>query len=107
MEIVQQFQSFSHSPFPLLPAPALRLLLNAPKVAGLLPANVPVPFADVILMREDPTPAPFVGKDRADIPPELLKIIGHLPTPDELDHWLDTRRAEIFAKLATRRERAL
>jgi hypothetical protein len=73
----------------------------------LLPATVPTRPTDMILMRDDPTPAPFIGKDRADIPPELLKIIGHLPTPDELDHWLETRRAEIFGRLATRRERAV
>jgi hypothetical protein len=106
MEIVQQFPSLSHSlfpPYPLLPAPAPRPLLSAPKIAGFLPANVPIPFADTVLMQNDPTPAPFVSKDRAKIPPELLDLIGHLPTPDELRHQYETRRKEIFDKLDARR----
>jgi hypothetical protein len=83
MLIVSQFAPFSHSPFPLLPAPTPRLLLAAPKIAGFLPARVPIVFTDEILMRDDPTPAPFVSKYREKMPPGLLELIGHLPTPDE------------------------
>jgi hypothetical protein len=108
MDIVQQFQPFSHSPFPLLPAPAPRPLLSAPKIAGLLPVTTATPFTDTILMRDDPTPIPRVARDHAAMPPQLLKLIAHLPTPDELNEWVDTRRAEIFGKLAnSRRERAV
>jgi hypothetical protein len=100
MQIVSQFALFSYSPFPALPAP---------RIAGLLPANVaPPPPPYEVLRRNDPTPPPFVSKDRAAMPPEILAIIGHLPAPDELEHWVNQRRAEVFDKLARRmRERAV
>jgi hypothetical protein len=59
MSIVSQFALFSHSPFPLLPAP---------KIAGLLPANVPKP-PEVTILRP--------GEDD---PP-----VYEFPTPEEID----------------------
>jgi hypothetical protein len=106
MRSLSQPAPISYSSFPsflLLPAPVPRLMLSAPKIAGFLPANVPLPFADTVLMQNDPTPPPFVSKDRAKIPPELLDLIGHLPTPDELRHQYETRRKEILDKLEARR----
>jgi hypothetical protein len=106
MCIVSQSTSVSYSlfpSFPLLPAPAPRPLLPAPKVAGLLPARVATPFTDAVLRRDDPTPPPFVSKDRAKLPPEVLYLIGHLPAPDELQHRHETRMREIDEKWEARR----
>jgi hypothetical protein len=109
MCIVSQSTSVSYSlfpPFPLLPAPAPRRLLTAPKVAGLLPARVAAPFdsvTDSVLLRDDPTPPPFVSKDRAKLPPEVLHLIGHLPAPDELQHRHETRMRAINEKWEARR----
>jgi hypothetical protein len=98
MCIVSQLMPHSHFP----------LLLHSPKIAGLLPAHVSQPPHYEVLRRNNPTPPPFVSRDRAAMSPEILAIIGHLPAPDELEHWVNLRRAEIFDKLANRRrERAI
>src|SRR6266568_1975306 len=81
MSIVPHFgnSSYSLSPVYLLPAPPVRLmlpepprlkLLDAPKVAGLLPAHVPLRVVleplDLLDMYDDGSPTPFQTIEEAD-----------------------------------------
>ena len=93
MRIVPQSATYSLAslsfPFPLLAPPPPRLLLPAPRIAGLLPATIPTrAHANrVEIVRED-IPATFEG---------LMAQIGPIHTIEELDAEIERIQSERFS----------